>query len=132
MTDLKDRKAVSLPFQSSDFLSGSHCSEVGALPSLLDALGSNDASLVAKGANSDGGSQIVLSQVSSLLYVLADYVYCRADSPSSQLYADDNDLALSINTVAELVDVARSAIPKEIKALDLVKQNEKQGGDKNE
>lgn len=51
-----------------------------------------------------------LGCVCSMLNVLADYAYLRAQHPADSLYADDNDLAQAAYSISDLTACARAAL----------------------
>lgn len=51
-----------------------------------------------------------LGCVCSMLNVMADYAYLRAQHPSESLYADDNDLAQTAYSISDLTACARAAL----------------------
>ena len=119
MTTLTKQSKVdaSVGFSSSDFLTGTQSAQTDALSRLLDNLSSNDPKAIANDALRSGGVQPVLSELVSVVRVLSDYAHLRNQNPDASLYADDRDLASSLNLVAETLSVCRSALPIEASSI---------------
>lgn len=100
--------AEKLPFKSSNFLSGLRVTNQSALASMLDAFSKNSPEAV-RNSIFMGGVSTVTNQVSSVLNILADYVYIKGQKSEGQLFADDMDLSSTLALLADLTAIASSA-----------------------
>lgn len=102
--------AERLPFKSSDFLRGLRVANQSALAGIIDACSQDSPKAVRDSiSHAGGGVSTVISQVSSVLSVLADYAYVKGLNPQDQLLAEDFDLAATLGLLSDVAAIASAA-----------------------
>ena len=80
---------------------------VGAFQSVINAIASNDPK---RKAMVENDALTALGCVGSMLNVVADYIYLRAQHPKDSLYATDFNVADTVYSLSDLLSVQQSAL----------------------
>lgn len=79
----------------------------GAFYAVMSAMASRDPKRVAR---ADGDALTALQSIGSMLNVVADYIYLRAQHPKDSLYATDFNVADAIYSLSDLLSVQQTAL----------------------
>ena len=82
-------------------------SDRGAFKSVVEAVASNDPK---RKAMAENDALTALGSIGSMLNVVADYLYIRAQHPKDSLYATDGDVADAVYSLSDLLSVQQSAL----------------------
>ena len=79
----------------------------GAFKAVVEAVASNDPK---RKAMAEDDALTALGCVGSMLNVVADYIYLRAQHPKDSLYATDLNVADTVYSLSDLLSVQQSAL----------------------
>ena len=79
----------------------------GAFYAVMNAMSSRDPKRVAL---AEGEAFTALQSIGSMLNVVADYLYLRAQNPKDSLYATDFNVADAVYSLSDLLSVQQTAL----------------------
>lgn len=81
--------------------------DCGAFQAVMNAMASRDPKRVAR---ADGDALTALQSIGSMLNVVADYLYLRAQNPNGVLYATEAEIADAVHSLSDLTSCVHSSL----------------------